>query len=182
MLSILILMGSLGQVLLDDPLVGVPTSAPGIIATLEVEGAPGRPEKEVSHQRLAALSDRLQVIDGERGVITILRLDTEPKVIWELSLDGSRYREGKDLDAVQRDRDRQERQLIARSKNLPAAEKNRVLSANHLREDGKRVVEVEEITGETQERLGRPVKQFLVHENGRLILDVLIADIETDIP
>lgn len=182
MLSILVLIGALGQGVLDDPDTPPIESAPGIIATLEVKGAPGRPEKEISLQRLAALPDRLQVIDGERGVITILRLDRDPKVLWELSLDGSRYREGKDLDAVQRDRDRQERQLVSRSKNLPDRERNRILTANHLRSDGKRVVEVEEITGEEQERLGRPVKQFLVHENGRLVIDLLIADIDTDIP
>ncbi|HIN80712.1 MAG TPA: hypothetical protein EYN00_06525 [Planctomycetes bacterium] len=72
--------------------------------------------------------------------------------------------------------------MIERTARLPEAEGKRILAANHLRADGRRMVEVEEISGEPRERLGRPVKQFVVHENGRLILDVLVADIETEIP
>jgi YHS domain-containing protein len=105
---------------------------------------------------------------------TILRLDRQPIVAWELGPDGKSYREHEgDLNRIQKDRDVREAELRRRAERLSRAEAAEVLARNHIRADGQREVRIEWL--ETAEILGRPSKRLRVDENGRTIIDAFIA-------
>ncbi len=149
----------------------------------EVTGRPGSAEESTVLQNAFVTADRVLVEDRSRGVLRILRLDQPQPVLWEVSEDGKFYRETRDLGKIQKDRLEQERQLVERTAQLPAEERAALLSGNHIRlsDDGELVREITVEENDTDEtRLELPVRNVRVLENGRLIADFMVADV--DIP
>jgi YHS domain-containing protein len=149
----------------------------------EMTGRPGSPEETTSVQNALVSSDRVLVEDRSRGLVSILRLDQAEPLLWEVSADQAFYRETKDLGRIQKDRVQQEKQLLRRVADLPAAERESLLKANHIRvsEDGELVREITVEENATDEiRHDLPVRNVRILENGRLIVDALVADV--DIP
>lgn len=153
-----------------------------LVLLQQVIGRPGSLEEVVEVQQAYIASDRILLDERQRGLIRILRLDNPEPVLWEISADRSMYREINDLSRIQKDRLQQEKQLVERIRDLPEEERKALLAASHLRlsRDGNivREISIEEKPTEG-ERLGLPVRQVLVRENGRLIADLLVADIDT---
>jgi YHS domain-containing protein len=153
-----------------------------LVLLQEVTGRPGSPEEVVELQQVYIGSDRILLEDRSRGLYRILRLDKPQPLVWEISGDGSMYREITDLSRIQKDRRLQEQQLVERTRDLPQSERAALLEASHIRlsSEGKivREIRVEEKSFDG-ERLGMPVRQVLLHENDRLIADLLVADIST---
>ncbi|MGE4632315.1 MAG: hypothetical protein AAEJ47_04705 [Planctomycetota bacterium] len=159
-----------------------PQSTRVLVLLQQVIGRPGSLEEVVEVQQAYIASDRILLDERQRGLIRILRLDNPEPVLWEISADRSMYREINDLARIQKDRLQQEKQLVERIRDLPEEERKALLAASHLRlsRDGNivREISIEEKPTEG-ERLGLPVRQVLVRENGRLIADLLVADIDT---
>ena len=78
-----------------------------------------------------------------------------------------------DLNRIQEDRDRQEAQWRRQLGALEPAERERYLSENHVRPDGKREVLVER--GAFRELLGQPCEEIRVLENGRVVLKAQVT-------
>ena len=164
------------------PIPQKPQSTRVLVLLQQVIGRPGSLEEVVEVQQAYIASDRILLDERQRGLIRILRLDNPEPVLWEISADRSMYREINDLARIQKDRLQQEKQLVERIRDLPEEERKALLAASHLRlsRDGNivREISIEEKPTEG-ERLGLPVRQVLVRENGRLIADLLVADIDT---
>lgn len=156
-----------------------------MIILQEISGRPGRPDDEVELQQLVLARDRLLLEDRSRGVVSILRLDGPEPLLREISADGSAYRESSDLGRIQKDRQVQEQQLVERSRDLPQQERQELLRASHIRlsDSGELIREIRvEHSDEVQERIGMPVRQLRIWENDRLIVDLMVSDIETPFP
>lgn len=153
-----------------------------LVLLQQVIGRPGSLEEVVEVQQAYIAPDRILLDERQRGLIRILRLDNPEPVLWEISADRSMYREISDLARIQKDRLQQEKQLVDRIRDLPEEERTALLAASHLRlsRDGNIVREISiEEKPTSGERLGLPVRQVLVRENGRLVADLLVADIDT---
>ncbi|OUU24588.1 MAG: hypothetical protein CBC13_03155 [Planctomycetia bacterium TMED53] len=154
---------------------------PAISFVQEVTGRPGSPDETKQIQRVVLSADRVWLLDEQRRLIQILRADRNPAVLWEVSADLNRYREITDLSRIQKDRWIQERQFVKRLADLPESEREELLKAAHIRIDSKgeliREVSLENL-GETKQEDGRTLKRVKVFENGRLVADLWLADME----
>ena len=151
--------------------------------TQTLKGRPGSPDEQVSEQFVVLAKDRSFVDDRSRGLVQILRLDRDPNVLWEISADGKYYRELTDLSEIQENRRVQEKQFVSRLKGLPESERLEMLEAAHIRlnDDGESIREIEVVqTDASRNRDGEKLRHVQVLENGRLIADLWMADL--DIP
>ncbi|MGE4619483.1 MAG: hypothetical protein AAEJ04_06720 [Planctomycetota bacterium] len=166
-----------------DSITPVGPTVDALVIQHEMTGRPGSPEETTSVQNALVSSDRVLVEDRSRGLVRILRLDQPEPILWEISADQAFYRETKDLGRIQKDRIQQEKQLLRRVEGLPAAEREALLKANHIRVSATGDL-IREITVEDKEtdetRHDLPVRNVRIFENGRLIVDALVADV--DIP
>jgi len=152
-----------------------------LVIEQEANGLPNQPTEERVLQRLIMAADRLCLEDPGSGVATVLRLDRDPPAMLEISTDRAHYREGRPLDQIQRERDRQERQTLVRLESASAKERDAVMADLHLRPGLAREVAVER-SGERREILGRPAERVIVRENGRVVVDAWIAAEDFGIP
>jgi YHS domain-containing protein len=173
------------------------------VLTLEQEarGLPDRPPEETIPQKLYLDSDgnRLAIvlykvpataIEGKpetpaggpsstaREVDRRIVVDLSGKVpevveIWDA--DRSYRRTAKDLNGVQEDRDRYEAQILERLRVMSAAERKAILEENHIRPDGKRIVEIAEVKDQKKNILGHECTPVRVFENGRKVIDAWVA-------
>ncbi|MBI4586127.1 MAG: DUF4412 domain-containing protein [Planctomycetes bacterium] len=162
-----------------------------IIFEQKVSGLPGlqRPgqkeEKPALHRVTVELSGQRLAIEAlvaegeagakeakmsERGANRIiLRLDLETPRIYEIFDSARQYRvHAGDLNRLQVDRDIFEQDMLRRMPKFSAAEQEDLLKQNHLRRDGKRLVEVK--TGGIRPILGYNCQEVLVTENGRRVV------------
>ena len=160
----------------------VPEETVSVVSFIqEVTGRPGSPEAETQTQKVVLASDRVWLLDENRRLIQILRGDRKPAVLWEVSVDLARYREITDLARIQKDRQVQEKQFLRRIQDLPAEEKKQMLKAAHIRldETGEPVREIEIEEVESSAEPGEEnLRRVRVLENGRLIADLKLADLE----
>lgn len=177
-----------GLVSFQDP--AAPPSPPGkepagriraLVIEQEANGLPNQPTEERVLQRLIVTADRLCLEDPASGVATILRLDRDPPAIFEVSTDQKHYREGRALDQIQRERDREERQILEKLQSDPEKERVAVMADLHLRAGLEREVVIERPEGE-REILGRKAKRVVVRENGRVVVDAWLSPEEAEIP
>ncbi|MEM7167656.1 MAG: hypothetical protein AAF581_19545 [Planctomycetota bacterium] len=159
-------------------------SLQGLRIRQETRGIPGRVGD--GQQRIAQVirvtKDRLRLDDPEAGSRLLLRLDGPEPRFYEVTADGSEYRQGKDLDKIQQDRDRLEKQQLAGILQEPRAKQDQMLAEAFLRRDGKREVAVTEKVADDKV-LGHTCKRFIVRENGRIIVDVYTTeDFGVEIP
>jgi hypothetical protein len=173
---------------LQDPATPTPTPAAdapvrvrALIIEQEANGLPNQPTEERVLQRLIVAADRLCLEDPTSGVATVLRLDRDPPTMLEISTDRAHYREGRPLDQIQRDRDRQERQTLEKLDGRPAKERESVMADLHLRPGLAREVTVER-PAEEREILGRKAERVIVRENGRVVVDAWISAEDFGIP
>jgi len=152
-----------------------------LIIEQEANGLPNQPTEERVIQRLIVAKDRLCLEDPSSGVATILRLDRDPPAMLEVSTDRAHYREGRPLDQLQRERDRQERQTLERLEKASAKEREAVMADMHLRPGLAREVTVDR-PGERREILGRSAERVVVRENGRIVVDAWVAAEDFGIP
>lgn len=154
----------------------------GLEMIQESNGIPGREQEKGARQRVLVTEDRLRLEDQATGIHYIFRLDTVPSQVWEVTADGKKYRDGV-TSQVQADRDRAERQTLERLKAGDPVELDTYLRENYVRRDGTRQVEVQAHADAPQELLGYKVKRYLVRENGRVVVDVLVTeDLGVEIP
>jgi hypothetical protein len=185
MLSLPLILAALAAVSpLQDP--PADSSKPKPIRALVIEqeanGLPNQPTDEPVLQRIIIAEDRLLLEDPHSGVAYQLRLDRNPPTLIEVSSDRKHYREGRQLDQLQKERDRQERQTLEKLENEPAIRRRTVMEELHLRPGLEREVTVEHFPDQSREILGREAHRVLVRENGRVIVDAWIAPNEFGIP
>ncbi len=184
----ILIVGVLGSCLQDppvDPVVEVEARVEALVIAQQVSGQPGRPDDELAYQQIALTSDRVLLEDPSRGLVSILRLDGDSPLLWEISADRKMYRENRDLGRIQKDRTVQEQQLVERSKELPEKQRDELLKASHIRLSSSgeliREIRVEETASE-ERRLGLPVRRVQVWENDRLIADLWVAAVQVPFP
>ncbi len=154
----------------------------GLTILQEANGIPGRPSQKATPQLLRVTPKRLLLVDRETGITYLFRLDTAKPSIYEISADGTQYRDVERVNTLQRDRDRWEQQLFQQMRSMPREERERVLRDNHLRADQKRMVTVEERPHE-EKVINKSVKRYVIKENDRQIVDVLVTeDLGVEIP
>ena len=110
---------------------------PAISFVQEVTGRPGSSDSSTQIQRVVLSADKVWLLDEQRRLIQILRVDQKPAVLWEVSLDLNRYRETTDLSRIQKDRMVQERQFVKRLEAFPVDERRESLKAAHIRREDK---------------------------------------------
>lgn len=148
----------------------------GLEIIQESNGIPGRAQDEVMVQQIQVTRDRMRLEDRASGIDYLFRLDLAPPRIWEISADRKQYRDGNKLGNLQRDRDRAERQTLEQLSKGPRAEFEQYLRENYLREDGKRDVKLEKVAGASPELLGHATVRYVVRENERVVVDVLVTE------
>lgn len=113
--------------------------------------------------------------DGANRVL--LRMDEDPPRIYSFHDTKREFRVySGDLNKYQEERDLiedQERRRILGDPSISDTKKQALLSASHLRGDGKRVVEV--TRGKTETILGFPCQEIKITENGRTVLHAWVS-------
>lgn len=149
----------------------------GLQIRQETRGIPGRVggDQQRVAQVIRVTSDRLRLDDRDTGSILLLRLDGDTPRFFEVSPDEKQYRQGKDLDKIQHDRNRVEQQMIEAILSDDAKKQEQALGASYLRRDGARVVTVEE-KPDAEKVLGHTCKRYVLKENGRRVVDVHVTE------
>lgn len=159
---------------------GVEETVPVVTFVQEVTGRPGSPDSNTVIQQVVLATDKAWLEDSNRGLIQILRGDRTPPVLWEVSGDLQRYREVTDLARIQKDRRIQEMQFLRRVADLPAEERRQMLNGAHIRlnDEGQpiREISLEEVASAESSADG--LRQVKVYENGRLVADLKLSDLE----
>jgi hypothetical protein len=158
------------------------TAVRALAVDQEVSGIPGLEAKKKVRQRLLldptgkwAAVESLE--GGGTGSVSlsssganrmILRMDAKQPTLLEISDRDRSYRTTPaNFSHIQAERDLRELYALQNLARDPAARK-KVLDENHLREDGRRVVEV--TVGASVEILGFSCKEIVVTENNRLVI------------
>jgi YHS domain-containing protein len=108
-----------------------------------------------------------------RIVVTLSGKVPEIVEIWDA--DRAYRRTTKDLNGVQEDRDQYEAAILERLRLMSAADRKAILEENYIRPDGKRIVEVAEVTGQRKNILDHECTPVRVFENGRKVIDAWVA-------
>ncbi|MFN0060274.1 MAG: hypothetical protein ACKVX7_17585 [Planctomycetota bacterium] len=164
--------------LLQSPTVAPPAN-PVLRFEQVVTGATQKVDEAVE-QQLFMTKDRLRLNDPSANRYFILRLDREKPLVYEVAADSKHYTLGKEHEQIQRRRDVREQDQLRQALAESDAVRDRILRDNYLIvEAGQlvRKVTVEEQSAE--DYLGHKTRRYLVSENGRLIVDALVA---TDLP
>ncbi len=105
----------------------------------------------------------------------ILNMGVDPPEVLEIwDQDLTFRRTLRDLNTIQEERDKQEATFLNHLGDMTAAEQKALLEDNHLRRDGKRVVEL--VRGEARKKvLGHDCEEVKVFENGRKVIDAWVA-------
>ena len=148
-----------------------------------VRGVPGLESDRAVTQRVWIAEDKVRVDESAGGPDAwapryLLRTDRDPAAIYELLPATKSYRQWEELENIQRDRAINECQILDGIMKLPAAEREKALASQYLREDLARVVEV--VTEPAPQRTvgGRPFecRRVRIIENGLTVLDAQVTD------
>lgn len=153
------------------------TKIQGYRIVQEVQGAPGRPNEKFTRQQVSLAADRLLAFDEYSNHFLLMRLDQTPVGFYQITKDQTEYTRGQGYEQVQIERNLMEKNL-RENKQLKPADRAQALKENFVNEDGSRNVTLE-FSASDAKRVGEidfSVRRLIVKENGRTIIDALIAD------
>ena len=165
-----------------------------LVVEQEVRGLPGLEEGQVVRHRLTLdIAEQRAVLEvlpsdpskskeaaslslsDEGANRIILRGDMDPPLIYEIVDREKRYRVRKDdLNRIQLERDAYEEQIRRTASQLTEANRKKLLRDNHIRPDGKRIVEVR--YGGDKTLLDYRCREVFVTENGRQIIHAWMTE------